>query len=90
MFKQSVVLSDNFEYILPNYPHYVTQWVEMPWTTLYGRETIHGMRIIAVSTPVRHQHLTITCPPGKRHNTMKVKTVVPSKVIPIPEAGLVL
>ena len=54
-FKQNSIVSSNFEDVLPKYPDSVTQWVvdnvDHNICALDGKNTFHGMGVIAVSTP---------------------------------------
>ena len=87
-YKQSVIQSESQENILTEYfPGTFTQWVadnvDHNIATLDGRDTFHGMGIIAVSTPSDGAKIVANSRVIQRHKRMKVNELVNDRGVPI-------
>ena len=86
-FKQNSIVSSNFEDVLPKYPGSVTQWVsdnvDHNICTLDGKNTFHGMGVIAVSTTFEQPQHTSQNSQIQRNKIMKIGIATANKVIPI-------
>ena len=85
-FKQNSIVSSNFEDVLPKYPGSVTQVadnVDHSICTLDGKNTFHGMGVIAVSTPFEQPQHNSQNSQIQRNKIMKVGIATVNKGIPI-------
>ena len=86
-FKQNSIVLANFEYVLPKYPGSVTQLVadnvDPNICSLDGKNTFHGMGVIAVSTPFKQPQHTFQNSQIQRNKIMKVGIATANKGIPI-------
>ena len=86
-FKQNFIISSSFEDVLLKYLSSVTQWVANNVNhnicALDGKNTFHGMGVIAVSTPFEQPQHTSQNLQIQRNKIMKVGIAAANKGIPI-------